>query len=152
MACVLSEVGFTPVPLVGCRFFEFFVFGSKVMLEFHHNNGHREGHDWFYVYLHGKAEQFGFECFNDEECFPGSSAPDICIANRPISDYLPVDQYGVAVYQKEPTTLVLHCLVHGHPALAVISNEHCLPVMGGRIALINDIEALKHCLTPKDWR
>ena len=79
-------------------------------------------HRWNYCYLDGEAEKV-------IDQYP----PDIFEADVPMPD--------------EGNHLVM---IDGQPALAVIAEHR--GTIGGRVALLSDSRALKHALTPEDWR
>jgi len=83
------------------------------------------GHHWVLSYLHGKAEDVPPPC--DE-------APDSFTASMPMPT--------------EPGAYP--CNLYGQPAVAVIG-MHC-GRLGGRVALVTDIDALKHVLDVAAWR
>ena len=78
---------------------------------------------WNYCYLHGQAERV----FEQE-------VPDLFEAD----DSMPSQEGNYVVS------------IDGHHAIAVIRMH--LGTLGGRIALVDDTEALKHALSPEDWR
>jgi hypothetical protein len=79
-------------------------------------------HRWYWCYLDGDAEKV----FDQQ-------TPDLCEADVPMP--------GEGIY---------FVMVGDQPGIAVIAPH--LNGLGGRIALISDARALKHALTPEDWR
>lgn len=83
----------------------------------------KHGYRWSFCYLHGKAE----------DIMDQRGAPDIFTATEAMPD--------------EPGSY--YCTINGRHAVAVIAMHY--ERLGGRVALVSDIEALKHVLTPEDW-
>jgi hypothetical protein len=84
---------------------------------------------WNYVYLHGGAEDLmagHYDAHNIGE------APDIFSSNQPMPEE---GNYVVTIF--------------GVPAIAVIAKHH--GILGGRIALLADTEALRHALDVEAW-
>jgi hypothetical protein len=79
---------------------------------------------WPYVYLHGNAELVYEQPRN---------APDLFSAD--------------CAMPKQETNVF--CMVGNEPALAVIRMHY--GILGGRVALLSDTDALKHALTPEKW-
>lgn len=82
----------------------------------------QKNHRWSFCYLHGKAE----EVYEQQ-------VPDMFEASEPMPE-----QEGNYIVD-----------IDGHPAIAVLRQRH--GTLGGRIALVEDTEALKHALSPEDW-
>lgn len=100
-------------------------------------------HIWHWVYLHGEAEDRNGDAFAE-----GGEAPDLCCVNRPLSDYVPCDDMGRPT---GPFTMrVIECQVDGDPGIVVLAVEN--GVWQGRVALCCDAPAVKHALTPSEWR
>jgi len=119
---------------------------DKQPLKFVHRSqqNHEYKHIWGYVYLHGQA------AVSDHEL-----ASDLCIANQPISNYVPVDDnIDIIVSGKWNGTISIPCYVNDVPAACVISTERFEgrhDLCGGRIALIHDIKAMKYIYEPTKW-
>lgn len=110
------------------------------MLNLFHANeeNSQKYHDYFYVYLHGEAEQM-----NDYDY----QAPDICVGDTPLDDVFNSNKVG--------ETKEVECTVNGKPAIAVFHNHNNGElgfIRRGRVALASDTEAVKHCRNPQDWR
>ena len=84
-----------------------------------------EEYMWPFVYLHGNAENV---LEHDEDL-----APDMFYANEP----------------KPKVAGQYICTIGELWAVAVIAPH--LGILGGRIALVKDPDALKHALTPEKW-
>lgn len=94
------------------------------MINIYPERDYSEGnHRWSFCYLHGKAE----DVFEQE-----------------VADMFEADEPKPT---QEGNYLVI---IDGHPAIAVIRMR--FGTMSGRVSLIDDTEALKHALTPEDWR
>lgn len=119
------------------------------MLKFIHadySNKELLWHRWPFVYLHGEAERMNMQAFND-----GGEAPDICMANMPMDEFVPCIGNGLPC-QSWKGTLSIPCEVNGIPAVCVLSQNRLAGVFGGRIALVKDFTALQHVMQPTDWR
>jgi len=91
-------------------------------------------HSWSFCYLHGKAEQVFDQGWATDEDY---CAPDLFSADQP----KPTEEGSYAV------------MIDGQPAVAVLAatNGPDRP-LGGRVSLVTDMKALKHALSPEDWR
>lgn len=102
-------------------------------------------HRWPFVYLHGMAERINMASFEE-----GGEAPDICLANESMDNYVPCIGNGLPV-QSWDGSLSIPCLVNDSPAVCVLY-QRPLVGFGGRIALVEDLVALQHVVVPGDWR
>ena len=102
-------------------------------------------HRWPFVYLHGMAERINMASFEE-----GGEAPDICLANESMDNYVPCIGNGLPV-QSWDDSLSIPCLVNDSPAVCVLY-QRPLVGFGGRIALVEDLVALQHVVVPGDWR
>lgn len=121
------------------------------MLKFIHADSNKDRkrleHRWPFVYLHGQAERMNDQIFNE-----GGEAPDICMANEPMDNYIPCVGNGLPCVSWKGTVSI-PCLVNDTPAVCVLSSHRSTDGhFGGRIALVKDIEGLRHALSPLEWR
>lgn len=86
---------------------------------------------WHFVYLHGQAEDVVREL--QEANGWRWESPDLCVLDGPHSTK--PGAYPVTVY--------------GRPAIAVLANQFGL--LGGRVALLTDPDALAHVIDPAAW-
>ena len=118
---------------------------NNQITNFFHDNGSVEGHRWHFVYLHGEAE--AMSVYDDsDDC----QAPDICVCDRPLSDFLICNTHGMPII-KTVFKMEIECTVNGVPALCVIGNRR-EGIFGGRIALLSDEKALEHVKSIDQWR
>ena len=103
-------------------------------------------HRWPFVYLHGEAERMNFSAWND-----GGEAPDICMANMSMDQFVPCIGNSLPC-QSWKGTVSIPCEVNGQAAVCVLSNDRLGNLFGGRIALVKDFTALQHVMQTKDWR
>lgn len=129
------------------------------MLEFTHRSAENEKslHIWSFVYFHGEAERM-----NDKAFAEGGDAPDISIANEPIENYLPMfskrDCHEALTFGADPSAVMvlgvqvaaLPCTAGGKPAVVVLAVRPYGPI-GGRIALVSDVEAMRHAYDVANW-
>lgn len=133
------------------------------MLEFTHRSAENEKslHIWPYVYFHGEAERM-----NDKAFAEGGDAPDISIANEPIENYLPMfskrDCHEALTFGADPSAVMvlgvqvaaLPCTAGGKPAVVVLATRKSadsFALTGGRIALVSDVEAMRHAYDVANW-
>lgn len=141
------------------------------MLEFTHRSTENEKslHIWHFVYFHGEAERMNDKAFAD-----GGDAPDISIANEPIENYLPMfskrDRHEALTFGADPSAVMvlgvqvaaLPCTAGGKPAVVVLATRpqslHSFRMgrtihgpIGGRIALVSDVEAMRHAYDVANW-
>lgn len=109
---------------------------GKGALKFYHADDQRARYSWPFVYLHGEAEDMYMANFE-----AGGSAPDICGANLPMESF-----YTVAAERD----VALPCTVENKPAVVVLSKVRGFSA--GRIALVEDLKAMRHIYSPEDWR
>lgn len=91
-----------------------------------------KGHCWYYVYLHGAAETLN-ELIAEKRGFEWQP-PDLFVADQPMPK------------QEGTYKAFLYC----HPAIIVVRKR--LGHLCGRVALVDDEEALAHVNKPEDWR
>jgi hypothetical protein len=117
------------------------------MLKFIHADQNKDSlwHRWPFVYLHGEAERMNTKAFSE-----GGQAPDICMANIPMDEFVPCVGNGLPCRSWEGTVSI-PCEVNGKPAVCVLSQDR-IGSFGGRIALVQDFQALQHVMQPKEWR
>lgn len=119
------------------------------MLEFTHRSAENEKslHIWSFVYFHGEAERM-----NDKAFAEGGDAPDISIANEPMENYMLMKTWmgELAVMGLGVPVMALPCTVGGKPAVVVLAVRPYGPI-GGRIALVSDVEAMRHAYDVANW-
>lgn len=123
------------------------------MLEFTHRSAENEKslHIWPYVYFHGEAERM-----NDKAFAEGGDAPDISIANEPMENYMLMKTWmgELAVMGLGVPVMALPCTVGGKPAVVVLATRKSadsFALTGGRIALVSDVEAMRHAYDVANW-
>ena len=116
------------------------------MLKFTHSDQNKDllWHRWPFVYLHGEAERMNMQAFSE-----GGEAPNICMANKPMDEFVPCVGNGLPC-QSWKGTISIPCEVNGKPAVCVLSQDR--GIFGGRIALVQDFPALQHAMQPMSWR
>jgi len=119
------------------------------MLKFIHadySNKELLWHRWPFVYLHGEAERMNMRAFSE-----GGEAPDICMANMPMDEFIPCVGNGLPC-RSWKGLVSIPCEVNDIPAVCVLAQNGLDVVFGGRIALVKDFSALQHVMQPTDWR
>lgn len=118
------------------------------MLKFIHLDNQKELL-WFYwpfVYFHGQAENINIASFNE-----GGQPPDLCMASEPLHMHIPCGEDGLPKPEWKGTASI-PCEINGKPAVCVLSKDRIGGMFGGRIAFVDDFEALQHVMQPQDWR
>ena len=114
------------------------------MLEFYHRDASTEHNYgiWPFVYFHGEAERMNNAAFE-----AGGDAPDLCMCNKYMHDYITL---GFKSHAQHGDLMTFSCKAGGLDAICVIACVH--GQIQGRIALATDHEGLRHALSPKEWR
>lgn len=120
-----------------------------MMLKFIHadqSNKELLWHRWPFVYLHGEAERMNMQAFDD-----GGEAPDICMANMSMDEFVPCVGNGLPC-RSWKGIVSIPCEVNGQAAVCVLAQNGSEGLFGGRIALVKDFTALQHVMQPSEWR